>query len=202
MPTGSGSNCGAEEAPENGLPRNITTNDTTPMPAGPTSAASPATAVLTARVVSANTPASAHQSPVRIPSQLCASAAATAPIRTAAPARAPTARMPRNRSRVTAAPAAMPARASDRTLAARASGRTLAPRAAPRGSFCGAGTTSTVLTRVPSVAACWFTACWSSWATAGLAADAVSSSGPWGVTTIAPYTARSSMAARAAAWSA
>lgn len=45
-PTGSGSISGAEAAPENGLPRNITTNDPAPMPGGPSSAAQPAAETL------------------------------------------------------------------------------------------------------------------------------------------------------------
>ncbi|KUN85693.1 hypothetical protein AQJ64_11310 [Streptomyces griseoruber] len=88
VPTGSGSIRGAEAAPENGFPRNITRNDTAPIPAGPTRAAQPATAAATASVGSPNTEASAHQSPLSTPSQLSATAAATSPTGTAVPASA------------------------------------------------------------------------------------------------------------------
>ncbi len=58
------------------------------------------------------------------------------------------------------------------------------------------------LDRAPAADACPATACCSSWATAGLAADAVSSFGPRSPAITAPYTVRSSMAPRAASSSA
>ncbi len=186
---GSGSISGAEEAPENGLPSSMITAPPTAMPARPSSAASPATAELIASAVSENVPATAHQFPGTASSQLWVSPAATAPTRAADPASAATARPPRSPSRVTAAPAPIPARAS---------GSTLVLRTALRGSRAAAGATSSVTTRPCEPSACRATACWSSWATAGLAADAVSSFGPCSVTTTAPYTSRSSTAARAA----
>ncbi len=175
------------------MPSSITTAAAIPIPAVPARAASPATVPLTASADRPSTAASAHQSPVSTPSQLSAIPAATTPTRADAPSSAVTARTPRNPSLVTTAPVAMPARAS---------GRTEAFSAAPRGSLAGAGTTSTVLTCVPPAEACCATACWRNCATAGPAAEAVSSSGPSGVTTTAPYTLRSSIASRAAASSA
>ncbi len=162
------------------------------MPFVPSSAASPATADPMASTVSPMAPASVHQSPVITPSQLWAIAVAATPTSPAAPTRVRAAREPRSPMRVIIAPAATPARAR---------GRMLAPRAAPRGSAFGAATTSVTGTAAPAGAAP-LTASVSSWATTGLAAEAVSSCGPLPVTTTAPYTTRSPMASRAAAASA
>ena len=114
-----------------------------------------------------------------MPSQVSATSAEARPASTEPTTVSPTRAAPRETASAASAPVRIPASTS---------GSTDEPRPVPA---LGVVTTSS------TTACCSAAACVSSWATAGLAAVLVSTLGADAVATKAPYTSRSSIAARA-----